>query len=641
MVDKTIGRLYNYCNSPTIAEANEGDTLNKNGFVKVNTNGFWSRTLASVLIFAMVFTAFGSISFAGGDINATLKASSSTVHSGSKLTLSVELSSAAAQDISAEISAGKKTITITVPAGSTVGTTEIKAGSYSKKTVQTFQLNENSHFSISEKGAAKVTVLSKPNMSFNADFLMAVVGKKFNIYCRCKNASERTLPLPISLRTRDGKVLENYTIDKTHSSFQYAVTIDKDWEFPYSLEIHNELTDSACSRIPVMVCDTKKPGIRKVDTSENKIALGFDCGYNNKFTDYILDTLDEYNAKATFFVTGYFCTKFPEQLKKIHERGHEIGNHTMNHKDLNKLSLSEAYQEIQGVNDLVYQTVGLNPVVMRPPHGACDSNAVAISRMAGCETVFWTMDSYDWDTTKSAETIISRSTKDMGKGCIMLFHNSAPKTKQTLKAILDDYKAKGLEIVSVSELLHKGHYTIDDKGLQMPDPDYSQISGADLMSGRSFSVNVALPSGENTVLRLNPVFDGSVVYKSKSDIDKIKADPSLMSVSYDCGETVNAPVKAGDKVATASFSYNNDVWFTAEMMASSDVGLTPDTDADSTDAVSDTDISVSPTDDTPVAKFQSDNRTLILLNGSILVIFIAVMTLILAVKKQKSKHKTQ
>ena len=105
-------------------------------------------------------------------------------------------------------------------------------------------------------------------------------------------------PLPISLRTNEGKILKEYTVDPLNYSFQYALTVENDWAFPYALNVYNEITGSVCASIPVMVNDPDRRGIRRVETTEKKIALGFDCGYNNVYTDYILDTLDEYDAKA-------------------------------------------------------------------------------------------------------------------------------------------------------------------------------------------------------------------------------------------------------------------------------------------------------------------------------------------------------
>lgn len=588
------------------------------------------RMAALLLFFSFVLIMTQATVFSEGEIKGTLKVSDSTVHSGAKFTISVELSSASGKDINAEISDGSKTYSLTVPSGQTVGSVEITAPKSSETAVKTYTLSGNDSFTAETK-SVKVKILPKPVMTFNANFLMASVGKQVKVYFKCKKASQMTVPLPVSLRLANGKVLQKFTVDKTHGSFEYLMKIGSDWEFPFSLEIHNDLTDTACKTIPVMVTDLNKPGIRRVDTTEKKIALGFDCGYNNKFTDYIMDVMDEYNCKVTFFVTGFFCQKFPDQLKKIHERGHEIGNHTMQHLRMAELKPEAIYQEIQGVNDLVREATGVSPVIMRPPYGSANSNVVAVSRMAGCETVFWTMDSYDWDPKQSAETIIERSTKNMGEGCILLFHNSAPKTKQTLKKILDDYKAKGLQIVPVSDLLYDGHYLVDENGTQKPDPNNVKVSGSELMSGRTFTVNVS--GGTDATLELVPVFSDAPAYRCKKDVSAIQADPSVMKVSYDFAEPLQAPVSKGDKIGTASFSYQEKVWFTAEMVAASDVPLSSK-EGNASVELSPSDARVSPSDSQTGSP---DAEVILGLNVAILGLAFCVAAVVHSVRKKRTK----
>jgi Predicted xylanase/chitin deacetylase len=531
------------------------------------------RTVALVLALSLVFVTLCLPASAAEGITATLTASKNVVHSGETFTLTLALSSPAGQDVNAEISRGDQSFIIPVAAGQSQGSVEVTAGSYAKTTSEAFALKENGAFRSVESDKVSVRVLPKPQMSFNATFLMVAAGRKLTVNFKCKNYKEMTVPLPVTLRKADGTILASFTVDQLHHAFSHQVTIEKNWQFPYSLEIHNELTDSAAATVPVMVIDADRPGIRRVDTTEKKIALGFDCGYNNIYTDYIMDMLDEYDAKVTFFVTGYFCSKFPDELKKIHEKGHEIGNHTMTHPRLTKLGDTEIYSEIKGVNDMVYKITGIHPRLMRPPEGAANSNVIAISRMTGCETVYWTEDSGDWNPKKSAEYIISHATENMGEGCILLFHNSAPKTEQTLRAILEDYKAKGLKIVPISDLLYTGHYTVDAKGVQKPDPDYQTVSVHELLGDPSFSVKASAQDGSETFLPLRAEFDSDKILLSKEDISRIKADPSLVEIAYDFGG-VTAPVRVGDRIGGTSFRYGGRTLFSATMYAVSDFPAT-------------------------------------------------------------------
>ena len=588
------------------------------------------RVLVASVLLTLVFSLFDWRVFSEGGVSAALTVSESTVHSGTMYTVSVELSDASGTDLSAEISRGDESFSVLIPAGQKTGSVEVKAGSYGKTTTENLTLKENSAFASSEKAKAKVKVLPKPSISFNAKFLMVSAGRELKVYFKCKNADQFTVALPVSLRKGDGTVLKKFTVNAENGSFYHKLKVEKNWTFPYSLTVYNELTGKKCASIPVMVTDNNKPGIRKVDTTEKKIALGFDCGYNNLYTDYILDTLDEYDAKVTFFVTGFFCKGFPDQLKTIYDRGHEIGNHTMHHLRMNELTAEKVYSEIDGVNQMVHDSLGIYPKIMRPSYGSANYQVVAISRMLGCETVFWTEDSYDWDPDKSAEYIINRATKNMGEGCILLFHNSAPKTKETLRAILDDYKAKGLKIVPISELLYDGNYVIDADGVQKPDPDLQTVSGEELLGERKFTVNVTGASSDRTELALKPVFVESTVIKNKKDIEKIKADPSLMTVSYDFGDTVSAPVKSGDTIGKASFSYGDEVWFTADMTAAEDVDL-----PDERPAVSSRDVKVS---DADIAPEEGDHTVVYYLEIAFAVVALVILMIIIVREFRKTRY---
>ena len=279
---------------------------------------------------------------------------------------------------------------------------------------------------------------------------------------------------------------------------------------------------------------------------------------------------------------------------------------------------------------MVHDSLGIYPKIMRPSYGSANYQVVAISRMLGCETVFWTEDSYDWDPDKSAEYIINRAKKNMGEGCILLFHNSAPKTKETLRAILDDYKAKGLKIVPISELLYDGNYVIDADGVQKPDPDLQTVSGEELLGERKFTVNVTGASSDRTELALKPVFVESTVIKNKKDIEKIKADPSLMTVSYDFGDTVSAPVKSGDTIGKASFSYGDEVWFTADMTAAEDVDL-----PDERPAVSSRDVKVS---DADIAPEEGDHTVVYYLEIAFAVVALVILMIIIVREFRKTRY---
>ena len=109
--------------------------------------------------------------------------------------------------------------------------------------------------------------------------------------------------------------------------------------------------------------------IYSVERCDNKIALTFDCAWNDDDIDSILDTLDKYNCKATFFVVGDWAEKYSESLKKIYDRGHEIGNHSYNHADYTKMSAEAITADLDKCDGIVESITGERPYLMRAPSG--------------------------------------------------------------------------------------------------------------------------------------------------------------------------------------------------------------------------------------------------------------------------------
>lgn len=515
--------------------------------------------------------------FAAGEPTVSISVSDETVHSGAAFTLTAEISSPAPEDLNIPVTGGTKEQAISISRGETSGSLTVKAGQYKERSTETYSIASGDGYAAGDKSSVKITVLPKPRLSFYAEHYTARPGTKLTVNMKCLNASEMTIPLNVTLYQSDGKALGTFEFNEKKGSNSYSYTFPENWEAPFYLYMYNEAAKKKATQIPVKVEDlSRQKGIFRVETEEKKIAISFDCGFANKYTQYILDTLDEYDIKCTFFVTGVFVSDYSDMLKEIHKRGHEIGNHTANHRSLPKLSEEEVYKEVKSVNDAVYKKIGVTPTVMRPPYGSGNFNVHCNIRMAGCEVVYWSTDSIDWDPNRSAKEIIKNATTKIQNGSIVLFHNSAPKTKQTLRIILDKYKEMGYKIVPVSELIYRNYFTIDKMGVQKLIDGYTQVSPSDLMSGYTPEVKVsgAAAEGEQPVsLRLKAAYSSKSHVMSKKDISKIQSDYSLIKVTYDFGDTVPAPIKAGDRIGSATFSYGNDVQFTAELTAESDIDV--------------------------------------------------------------------
>ncbi|MDD3882400.1 MAG: polysaccharide deacetylase family protein [Eubacteriales bacterium] len=205
--------------------------------------------------------------------------------------------------------------------------------------------------------------------------------------------------------------------------------------------------------------------VYSVNRSDNVISISFDASWGSEQTMQILDTLDEYGVKTTFFLVGLWLEKYPELVKEIAARGHEIGNHSATHAHFPQIGEQKKKVELGIMSDMTETLTGIRPTLFRAPYGDYDDKTVLVSRAEGYEIVQWSIDSLDWKGL-SASDIVARCTKSFGSGDIVLFHNDAKHTAEALPQILEKYQAAGLKIIPVSEILLTGETRIDHAGKQ-------------------------------------------------------------------------------------------------------------------------------------------------------------------------------
>jgi len=203
-----------------------------------------------------------------------------------------------------------------------------------------------------------------------------------------------------------------------------------------------------------------------VERDDNKIAISFDASWGGDKTLSILDILDRYNIKTTFFLVDIWTQKYPELVKEILDRGHEIGNHSLTHAHMNKLDETGIIKELSGMADGLEKIAGVRPVLFRPPYGEYNDRVVSTARAQGYEVVQWSVDSQDWKN-RGAQDIINRATK-VQSGDIILFHNDSEYITQALPEVLSYYAKNGYNVVPVSEILLTGETQIDVQGRQRP-----------------------------------------------------------------------------------------------------------------------------------------------------------------------------
>ena len=206
--------------------------------------------------------------------------------------------------------------------------------------------------------------------------------------------------------------------------------------------------------------------IYNVQTEENKVGFTMNCAWNADDIDSILQTLEKTQTKITFFMVGDWIEKFPEAVKKIHEAGHEIASHSDTHPHVNNLSYEENIQEIENSNDKIEKITGSRTKIYRAPYGEYNDTVIKSAQDKGYYCIQWNLDTLDY-TGLTGDEMWNRLKDKIKAGDIILSHNGTEHTAESLEMLNTNIKEKGLEIVTVSDLIYKENYTIDGNGTQI------------------------------------------------------------------------------------------------------------------------------------------------------------------------------
>lgn len=211
---------------------------------------------------------------------------------------------------------------------------------------------------------------------------------------------------------------------------------------------------------------TKELPIYSVDRDDKKVAISFDAAYGDEYTQDILDTLDKYNIKSTFFLVGIWVDKFPAQVKDIAKRGHDIGNHSSTHPNMSELSKTSMIEEIKSNGDAMHKLTEKQSFLFRPPFGDYNDSLIQVCRENGYYPIQWSVDSLDWKEL-GVQPVVDRVTRNIKSGSIVLFHNNAKYVREYLPIVIERLIEEGYEIVPISELIYYDEFTIDNSGKQI------------------------------------------------------------------------------------------------------------------------------------------------------------------------------
>ena len=205
--------------------------------------------------------------------------------------------------------------------------------------------------------------------------------------------------------------------------------------------------------------------IYNVETSEKKVAFTMNCAWNADDIDIILETLKNNNVHITFFMVGDWVDKYPEAVKKIYEAGHEIGSHSNTHPHVNSLSAEENLKEIQLSVNKIEKITGNKTNLYRAPYGEYNNTVIKTAQQNGYYTIQWNLDTLDYEGL-TGEQMWNRLKNKLDKGSIILSHNGTKHTADSLDMLIKNIKSSGFQVTTVSDLIYKDNFTINNNGTQ-------------------------------------------------------------------------------------------------------------------------------------------------------------------------------
>lgn len=206
--------------------------------------------------------------------------------------------------------------------------------------------------------------------------------------------------------------------------------------------------------------------IYNVQTEENAVSLTMNCAWNADDIDSILDTLNKYNIKITFFIVGDWADKYPEAVKKINENGHEIGNHSNTHPHVNKLNIDKNCEEITKCSEKLKNITGKEVNLYRCPYGEYNNIVINAANSLNYYPIQWSLDTLDY-TGLTGNEMWNRLDGKLKKGDIILMHNGTKHTADSLELLIKNIQSKGFEIKKVSDIIYKDNYKINENGTQI------------------------------------------------------------------------------------------------------------------------------------------------------------------------------
>ena len=188
------------------------------------------------------------------------------------------------------------------------------------------------------------------------------------------------------------------------------------------------------------------------DKSLPRIAFACNVFWGEEFLPDMLQTLEQENATITFFIGGSWAKRFPEVLRLLADKGHELGNHSWSHPHPNSLSKAQNMEQIRRTEQFVKDTVNCQTRLYAPPYGEYNDTVLAAAAELGYKTILWSVDTIDWQRPP-VELLKQRVLRKVHNGAIILIHPTAP-TAQAMPSLIRELKEQGYTITTVSDIIN-------------------------------------------------------------------------------------------------------------------------------------------------------------------------------------------
>ena len=216
-------------------------------------------------------------------------------------------------------------------------------------------------------------------------------------------------------------------------------------------------TQGAAPQGPASVSQLRKLDAAYIGNTEEKVLyLTFDAGYENGCTQKILSVLKKHNVPAAFFLVGHYIEQNKDLVRQMVADGHTVGNHTMHHPDMSKISQQSAFEKELTELENLYQSVVGQPMskFYRPPQGTYSEENLKMAQAMGYKTVFWSLAYVDWNNNAqpSKETAFSKLLPRTHNGAVILLHSTSQTNAEILDELLTRWEEQGYRFGKIEEL---------------------------------------------------------------------------------------------------------------------------------------------------------------------------------------------